>query len=89
MYFDEGNVVGGDPMDVTTIWNRFLSEIKENTNSMIYETWFMDTKLLELSQNHAKVLVPMHVHKKFLKENYNDLIEKTFTDITGSIFQFE
>ena len=76
-------------MDVTTIWNRFLSEIKENTNSMIYETWFMDTKLLELSQNHAKVLVPMHVHKKFLKENYNDLIEKTFTDITGSIFQFE
>ena len=36
-----------------------------------------------------KELVPMHVHKKFLKENYNDLVEKTFTDITGSIFKFE
>lgn len=76
-------------MDVSSIWNQFLIKIKENTNSMIYETWFMDTKLLSLENNLAKVLVPMHVHKKFLKENYNDLIEKTFTDITGSIFKFE
>ena len=52
-------------MDVDNIWNEFLLKIKENTNSMIYETWFMDTKLLSLENDLAKILVPMHVHKKF------------------------
>ncbi len=76
-------------MDINSIWGKFLNEIKENTNSMIYETWFMDTKLIELNETTAKVVVPMHVHKKFLKENYSDLIESIFTDITGSNFSFE
>lgn len=76
-------------MDIENIWAKFLSEIKENTNSMIFETWFMDTKLIELNETSAKILVPMHVHKKFLKENYSDLIENIFTEITGSNFSFE
>lgn len=76
-------------MDTKNIWNKFLEEIKKNTNSMVFETWFMDTKLIELNDTTAKVTVPMHVHKKFLKENYSDLIESVFTDITGSNFAFE
>jgi len=76
-------------MDINNIWASFLDKVKENTNSMIYETWFMDTKLLELTNTSAKIIVPMHVHKKFLKENYSDLIENIFTEITGSIFNFE
>lgn len=76
-------------MDIKNIWNRFLEEIKKNTNSMVFETWFMDTKLIELNETTAKVMVPMHVHKKFLRENYSDLIESVFTDITGSNFTFE
>lgn len=76
-------------MDTKSIWNKFLDEIKQNTNSMVFETWFMDTELLDLNDSTAKVLVPMHVHKKFLKENYSDLIESVFTDITGSNFSFE
>lgn len=54
-----------------------------------YETWFMDTKLIDLNENSARVLVPMQVHKKHLKENYNDLVEEVFTEITGTIFNFE
>lgn len=76
-------------MDTKSIWNKFLDEIKQNTNSMVFETWFMDTELIDLNGSTAKVLVPMHVHKKFLKENYSDLIESVFTDITGSNFSFE
>lgn len=76
-------------MDLETIWQKFLSKIKENIAPMLYETWFLDTKLFELKDNCAKVEVPMHVHKKHLKENYNDLIEEIFTEITGSNFKFE
>ena len=56
---------------------------------MLYEIWFMETKLISLENNKATVLVPMHVHKKHLKENYNDFIEENFTEITGSNFKFE
>ena len=76
-------------MDLNNIWQQFLLKIKDNIAPMLYETWFMDTKLFELKDNLAKVEVPMHVHKKHLKENYNDLIEEIFTEITGSNFKFE
>ena len=56
---------------------------------ILYETWFMETKLIELNNNCAKVLVPMEVHKKYLKESYSDLVEEVFTEITGTIFSFE
>lgn len=76
-------------MDINTIWNLFLEKIKGELDPILYETWFMDTKLIELNDNTAKILVPMQVHKKHLKENYNSIIEEIFTEITGSNFKFE
>ena len=79
----------GDFMDINNLWNTFLLKIKENVSPMSYDTWFGDTKLLELADNKAKIIVPMHVHKKHLKENYNDLMLNIFNEITGSNFQFD
>lgn len=76
-------------MDINTIWNLFLEKIKEELDPILYETWFMDTKLYELTDNTAKVIVPMQVHKKHLKENYNNIVEEIFTEITGTNFKFE
>lgn len=76
-------------MDINNIWNSFLEKIQEVLTPVLYDMWFSETKLIELNQEYAKVLVPMHLHKKHLKENYIDIIEKVFTDVTGSIFKFE
>ena len=76
-------------MNLDNIWNEFLNKIKEKISPMLYETWFSETKLIGLNDNIAKVLVPMHVHKKHLKENYHDLVEEIFSDVSGSNFQFE
>ena len=76
-------------MDVTTLWKTFLDKIKEDISPMLFETWFVETRLVDITDNTAKVIVPMHVHKKHLKENYNDLIVQIFTEITGSNFKFE
>ena len=76
-------------MDLDGIWYTFLEKIKENMSPMLYETWFSETKLISLDNGIAKVIVPMHIHKKHLKENYNDLITQKFSEITGSNFQFE
>jgi len=76
-------------MDINNIWNSFLDKMQESLTPVLYDMWFSETKLLELNQEFAKILVPMPLHKKHLKENYYDLIEKIFSDVTGSIFKFE
>ena len=80
---------GGDGVDINNIWKLFLDKVKDFLDPILYETWFLDTKLISLNDNCAKVLVPMQVHKKHLKENYNDLVEEIFTEITGTNFSFE
>ena len=75
-------------MDMESLWNNFLSTIKESISSLSYETWFRDTKLVSLRNNAATIVVPMPVHKKHLLENYKDIIEEKFTQITGSSFNF-
>lgn len=75
-------------MDLNNIWNSFLDKIKVQISDIAYDTWFSETKLVNLNNNVATVIVPYHIHKKNLSENYNDIIEEVFTDITGSNFKF-
>ena len=79
----------GDTVDINNIWKSFLERMETNLTPVLYDMWFSETKLIELTEEYAKILVPMSLHKKHLRENYIDLIEKTFTDVTGSIFKFE
>lgn len=76
-------------MDKNKLWKNFLNTIKSQLSPIAYDTWFSETELYMLEDNTAKVIVPMHIHKKNLKENYNDLIEDVFTEISGSNFKFE
>lgn len=76
-------------MDKTNLWTLFLNNIKQQLSPIAFETWFAETELYELTETTAKVIVPMHIHKKNLKENYNDLVEEVFTDVSGSNFKFE
>ena len=74
-------------MNIELIWKNFLERIKDTISPMLYDTWFSETKLVDLNNSTATVIVPMHIHKKHLSENYNDLIEEIFTDITGTNFK--
>lgn len=75
-------------MDLENIWNSFLEKMKTQISDIAFDTWFKETKLINLNDNMATVLVPYHIHKKNLSENYSDIIEETFTSITGSNFKF-
>ena len=81
--------VGGKYMEFDTLWESFLNKIKENISSLSYETWFKDTKLVDLNERQAIVIVPMPFHKKHLVENYNSIIENTFTSLTGKKINFK
>ena len=75
-------------MNLENVWKSFLNKIKNQISDIAFDMWFSETKLINLKENVATILVPYHVHKKNLSENYNDIIEDTFTEITGSIFKF-
>lgn len=76
-------------MDLENMWTVFLSKIEIKLKPVLFQTWFKDTKLVDLNNEYAIVLVPLDVHKKHLKENYNEIIKETFMEVTGSIFKFE
>ncbi len=76
-------------MNVNVIWTNFLNKIKEQITSLAFDTWFKDTKLVELQNGKATILVPMHVHKKHLIENYSEMIENTLNLVTGTNFEIE
>lgn len=76
-------------MDKKNLWNLFLNNIKQQLSPIAFDTWFAETELYDLTETTAKVIVPMHIHKKNLKENYNDLVEDIFTEVSGSNFKFE
>ena len=76
-------------MNNEVIWNNFLGIIKNRVNNLSYETWFKDTKLYELSNDCAKVIVSTEAHKKHLTISYMDLINEIFNSITGTNFNIE
>lgn len=76
-------------MNLESMWNLFLEKIEKKLKPILFQTWFQDSKLVELNDEHATVIVPLDVHRKHLKENYSDIIKETFMEVTGSIFKFE
>ncbi|MFI3306998.1 MAG: chromosomal replication initiator protein DnaA [Mycoplasmatota bacterium] len=76
-------------MDLDALWNKFLSSIEDKYSSIMFETYFKETKLHSLKDNKALIIVPMHVHKKYLKEYHNEENEDIFSKLTGSYFNFE
>lgn len=75
-------------MDTNILWNNFLEMVKEQVTSISFETWFKDTRLYDLSDNTAIIVVPMQLHIKHLTENYKSLMEKIFNSLTGTNFNF-
>ncbi len=76
-------------MDKEKLWNSFLEKIKGQINDISYETWFLESKLIYLKDDVAKILVPTLVHKKQLSTIYLDLIQENFAELTDTNFKFE
>ena len=81
--------IGGDIVDYDVIWNKFLDKLKNEIQPINFETWFEETKLIEMSNNIAKVQVPIPLCKRQIKEVYDDLVTKLFNEVTESNFIME
>ena len=64
---------------------RSLNDIKEQTSSLSFQTWFEDTLLYDKDDGIFRIIVPMSIHKKHLEENYKDLIEEIILKYDNSL----
>ena len=76
-------------MDVTIIWSKLLEQIKDELNSLSYNTWFADTELYKLENGKAIIIVPMPIHKNHLADKYSDIIISKLLDLTGSTYELK
>lgn len=76
-------------MNYDEIWNNFLIKIKDLVSPFSYETWFTDTKLVNINNNVATIVVPTNLHKKHLADNYKNEMEGVLSSITGNTYNFD
>ena len=76
-------------MNYDEIWENFLIKIKDLVSPFSYETWFTDTKLVNIKNNIATIIVPTNLHKKHLADNYKNEMEGVLSSITGNTFSFD
>ena len=76
-------------MNEQAIWKNVLSTIKEEINSLSYQTWFEETEIYKISNNTVKIIVPYSIHKSHIINNYKDLIIDKLHQITGKYYDLE
>ncbi len=76
-------------MNTEEIWKNFLDIISTRIATVSFNTWFKETKLVDINNGKLIIEVPMTFHKKFLNDNYYDLIEEIITNITGTNYDLE
>ena len=70
-------------MDKVKIWNDFINELKNKVSDVTFNTWFINLKLLTINNKDIVIIVPYSVHKNHIINNYMDIIEEIFLNITG------
>lgn len=76
-------------MDEKDIWTSVLSKIKEEINSLSFQTWFEETELYKLEKNVAKIIVPFAIHKTHIINNYRDIIVEGLYEVTNTNYELE
>ena len=71
------------------LWSSFLEILSTRIATVSFNTWFKDTKLVDMTDGKLVIQVPMTFHKKFLNDNYYDLIEEIINSITGTNYDLE
>ena len=74
-------------MNYDLIWSKVLDKIKPEVTSMVYLTWFENTKLYNIENNVATIIVPMEIHRRHLNEVYLDKIVGTLAQETNQIYE--
>lgn len=71
-------------MNYDSIWEKFLDLIQTKVTPVVYNAWFFGTKLMDIKDGTARIIVPYNAVKKpFL--GYYDMIIDLLSQITSNV----
>ncbi|OGU67838.1 MAG: chromosomal replication initiation protein DnaA [Ignavibacteria bacterium RBG_16_36_9] len=70
-------------LEPSAVWKNCLNKIKQKVTQMTYNTWFLPIKPLQLENNILKVELPSQFFWEWIDEHYNQLINKTISEVIG------
>lgn len=75
-------------MNYDLLWSKVLDKISQEVNSVVYKTWFQNTRLYKIEKTTATIVVEIFTQKKRLSENadYLSLIINALHDNTNQIY---
>ena len=76
-------------MQTSEIWSNLLEKIKNEINSLSFKTWFEETELLSIEKGIATIIVPLPIHKSHINNNYKEIINNIFEELTGHAYELE
>lgn len=72
-------------MNKDKLWQSILAEVQLNISQANFNTWFKNTKLIELDDGTAKIAVPNSFAKEWLENKYTDTILKAIKETEQSV----
>ncbi len=70
-------------MDKNQIWQAVLGEIELNLSKANFTTWFKNTFISELEDDHITICVPNTFTKTWLEKKYHDAIKQALENVTN------
>ncbi len=76
-------------MNNESFWNSFLDIISSKLNSISFNTWFKDAKLIKLTEDKVVIDVGSKYKKDYIARFYDDLIEETLVSVANHNCTYE
>ncbi len=68
-------------MNYDLLWSKVKENIRPLVTSLVFTTWFEETKLYKIEGNEATIIVPMEIHRKQLTDKYlQEIIDSLYTE---------
>ena len=75
--------------DFEVIWGSVLDTLRENISEQGYNTWFGETKIIDMSDNSMMVKVPTQFIADYLNKNYSELVKDICFNLYAKKFQIK
>ena len=68
-------------MNYDLLWSKVLENIKLSVTSLVYKTWFENTRIFKIENNEITIVVPMEISRKHLNEKYlKEIIDSLYKE---------
>lgn len=70
-------------MDEKTFWNKVLNRLRKTYSRPIFQTWFVNTKIVCIKENTVTIACPSKFVKDTIEKKYFSLLKKTVSETRG------